>query len=136
MDFYNYDPSAYYASEDDSSSTAGPKIQFEFGASASFSTSTLVEATHSTAQAQTVGGEYPPSDVNTEVKLWMGMTVTIFTVMVRIEALRPVLLGICAFSFIPLFTSDVRGRGGLEAAPNCQHPGRKSHHQRGGCGQR
>jgi hypothetical protein len=92
MDFYDYDPSLYYASEDDASS-AEPKIQFEFGASASLSISASIRATHSTAQAQTVGGEHPPSDVNTEAKLWMGIAVTIFIVTVRIEALRPVLLG-------------------------------------------
>jgi hypothetical protein len=131
MDFYDYDPSLYYASEDDTSSSAEPKIQFEFGASASLSISASIGATHSTAQAQTVGGEHPPLDVNTQAKLWMGMAVTIFIVTVRIEALRPVLLGICAFSSIPLFTLDVHGRGGLEAAPNGQHPGRGSRHQWG-----
>jgi hypothetical protein len=80
MDFYNYDPSAYYASEDDSPSTAGPgsQIQFEFGASTSISTST-------SAQAQTVGTGDPPLEDNAQAKLWIGMAFMIVIVTVRTQ---------------------------------------------------
>jgi hypothetical protein len=90
--FYHYDPSSYYTNEDDVSSSTGSKIQFEFGARpASLSIGASIGATNSTAQAQTVGGEHPPLNVNTQATLWIGITITIFVVTVRIEALRPVL---------------------------------------------
>jgi hypothetical protein len=99
MDFYVYDPSAYYANKDGSSSSAGPQIQFEFGASASapqcLSTAAIsaagptMEATHSTAQAQTVGREHPLSDVNTRATLWMGLAVTMLVVTVRMRRYDP-----------------------------------------------
>jgi hypothetical protein len=97
MDFYHYDPSAYYASEDESSSTAGPQIRFEFGASTLLSTSAAansiaepqIEAMHSTAQAQTVSEGHPPSDVNTGTTLWMGLAVTTLVVTVRMRRYDP-----------------------------------------------
>jgi hypothetical protein len=128
MDFYHYDPSLYYASEDDASSSAGPKIRFEFGASTSLSTSS------STAQAQAVGSEDPPSEAQT--KFFMGMAFTIVIVMVRSYAVRryACVIGHKRFLTHPLFTLDVRGCGGLESTPNGQHPGRGSRRQRGGRG--
>jgi hypothetical protein len=84
MDWYDYDPSAYYASEDESPS-AEPKIHFEFGArSASFPIGASIGATNSSALVQTIELEDPVQDVNTQATLWIGTTVTIFVVTVRI----------------------------------------------------
>jgi hypothetical protein len=101
-DFYHYDPSAYYAGEDDAS-PAAPLIPFEFGASASASApqrliaaaisaaGPTTEATHSTAQVQTIGREHPLSDVNTSTRatLWVGLAVTTFVVTVCMRRYDP-----------------------------------------------
>jgi hypothetical protein len=83
-DWYDYDPSVYFAGEDDVSS-AEPKIEFEFGARpASFLIGASIEATNSSAPAQTIGFEDPAQDINTQATLWIGITITIFVVTVRI----------------------------------------------------
>jgi hypothetical protein len=99
MDFYVYDPSAYYANEDESSFSAEPQIQFEFGASASApqrlsgaavsAAGPMMEATHSTAQAQRIANLHPPSNVNTRATLWMGLAVTTLVVTVRMRRYDP-----------------------------------------------
>jgi hypothetical protein len=99
IDTYIYDPSIYYGDEGESPTSTEGQIRFEFGApasapqshggAASLAAAANMAAMNSSAPAQMTKSEDPVQDINTQAKWWIGMSVTILIVTVRIEALRP-----------------------------------------------